>query len=410
MGSTGGTFYAEPEAIAGLSGQVSRQGEYAQHYRGLLAEPGLTTSESEEGLLGLIFPAVDRFQDGARTNTGLAGELGLAAGQELRKAALFYRQTDVVEAATLDAQYRPERSQPVDQGDVTDPRAAGTFRDTADPREDRSGGAFNPGRLANTGDKQLARDLTKDEGWPTGLEQKVDEIVGLGGTLASVVALIEDITGVDILEEVVEVINGDWQKLHRQSVLFDQVGFAFTAIKENIDQGRAGIQPRWEGNAASNAENWLAQYSRSCAAHTEYMTQAADRIKDFAQSSYHYIEYVRKAIGVLIDIALEILSFFTGGTLSAVIDGIALAGGIASDIGTLVDLAKGLGDGVDPDDLLKVAALIAQMNKNVQLLLQVVGLLVGLAHGAAGYIEALAALEPVKSQPWPPEPYDHQGV
>lgn len=410
MNSVSGTFYVEPEAVAGLSGQVQRQGEHAQNYRALLEEPDLTTSESEEGLLGIVFPAVDRFQEGARSNTGLAGELGVSAGRELDNAARFYQHTDVVEAATLDAQYRPERSQPVDPADVADPRAAGTFRDTADPRDARSGGDFNPHRLAKTGDEQLARDLTKDEGWPTGLEQKVDEIVGLGGTLAAVAGLIKDITGVDVIEEVVEVINGDWQKLYRQSVLFDQVGFAFTAIKENIDQGRAGIQPRWEGNAAGNLENWLAQYSRSCAAHTEYMTQAADRIKDFAQSSYHYIEYVRKAIGVLIDIALEILSAFTGGTLKRVIDGIVRGGDAASDYATIVDLAKSLGDGVDPEDVAKVAALIAQMDMTVQRLVQVVGLLVGLAHGAAGYIEALAALEPVKTQPWPPEPYDHKGV
>ncbi|TCP53964.1 hypothetical protein EV191_1034 [Tamaricihabitans halophyticus] len=376
----------------------------------MLGETDLNVDGSEKGLLAILTPKLDFLTEGAKTNTGAAAELGRAAGRELGKAARYYDNTDLGEAANLDAQYPPERSEPVDSQDVRDPAAAESFRDVADPQADASGEPFSPRMLANTGDEQLARDLTRDEGWPTGLEQEITEIIGFGGRLTSINDFIAEQTGFDILEECIELFAGDWQALYRQSVLFDQIGTAFDAIKANIDQGRAGIAPNWDGNAASNAENWLAQYSRSSAAHSTFMTEAADRIRDFAQSAYHYVVYIKDVLGVIVDLALEILGAFTGGTLNKVLDviGKILEGG---SIGTTaVDLAESLGDGVDARDILKLVALVAQLESTVALLVQAVSLLVGLAHGAAGLIEVIAAAQPVESQPWPAEPYDHPEV
>lgn len=121
--------------------------------------------------------------------------------------------------------------------------------------------------------------------WPAGLVQLVQDTLGTGGFLGAYAGMIKDITGQDPFELVNRLLSGDWRKLYREAMLFDDAGGAFRAVYANVFNGRIGIEQCWRGHAAGSAENWLDDYKNASKQHAEFMTEAGQRILAWARAS-----------------------------------------------------------------------------------------------------------------------------
>ena len=393
-------FFADPDGIELLARLMDRQAYAASLYRDQLNRPDVTTSKGEEGLLGVVFPTVDHWLALARDNTSTAERLAAGARDEFDRAARSYAHTDVGSAARLDQTFPPAHPAQLSLSQTPDPDKARRLQDeedaAADPRHPDRAYAGPP----ELDDDNPAKTLLADEGWPAGLEKTIQEALGTGGMLAVFTGTIQEITGVDVVEKANSVLGGDWRQLYREAVLFGDAGHAFRAIRANVLNGRIGIEQYWRGNAAGGAEQWLDRYAAASGQHAEFMTEAGQRILDWAQASYHLMENLRDGLGLVLDVALAIV---TEGSSEEVEAAIEVFEATVGDAGTLVGLAKG-------DDVpQRLVGLIASLCEAVRGVSDTTTALLALAHGLAASREIVAMLAPVGTFAWPPDPYHYPG-
>lgn len=392
-------FVADPEGIELLAQLMDRQGCAASIYHDQLNRPDVTVSGREEGLLGIVFPVVDRWLRLARDNTTTAERLASGARDEFDRAARSYAHTDAGTAAALDQTYPRAHAAQLSLSQTPDPDKARRLQDeedaSADPRHpDRTYGG--PPELD---DEDPAKTLLADENWPTGLEQRVKDVLGVGGLLGTFAGIVENVTGVDIVEKVNSLLGGDWRQLYREAVLFEDAGHAFRAVRANVLNGRVGVEQYWRGNAAGGAENWLDTYAAASGQHAAFLTEAGKRIFDWAQASYHLMENLRDGLGLVLDIVLAIVSEGSSEEVAAAIE---MFEATIGDVGTIVGLAKG-------DVSQTLIGLIASLCKQIQTVSDIVTALLALAHEFEAGREIVAMTAPVGAYAWPQDPYRYPG-
>lgn len=393
-------FFADPDGIELLALLMDRQTYAASLYRDQLNRPDVTTSQRDEGLLGVVFPTVNHWLALARVNTSTAERLATGARDEFDRAARSYADTDAGTSARLDRTYPPAHAAALSLSQTPDPAKAGRLQDeedaSADPRDPHRTYAGPP----ELDDADPAKTLLSDEGWPTGLEKAVQETLGTGGLLATFTGIIQDITGVDVVEKVNALLGGDWRQLYREAVLFGDTGHAFRAVRANVLNGRVGVEQYWQGNAAGGAEQWLDTYAAASGRHAEFVTEAGKRIFDWAQASYHLMENLRDGLGLVLDLVLAIVSEGSSEEIELAIEAFEATVG---DVGTVVGFAQG-------DDVpQRLIGLVASLCETVQGVSDTTTALLALAHGLAASGEIVAMLAPVGPYAWPPDPYRFPG-
>lgn len=406
-------FRVEPDAVHSLADLVGRAGDASSRYAKFLSDPDLTTQPTQWNPLlpgpisgptrshnDNLQPLVD-LVNSTKAATRKASELATAAEREFHDAATEYERTDRDQAAALDRTYTPQRSTPLRADQVRDPGAARDFKDWRDAGEDPR----HPGSDYQGPPPADAKALLADEGWPVGLEQEVDNIIGLGGSLAVVNDFIVTLGGPNFGRELATALEIDWQTAHRQALLFKDTSGAFHTIGENIDHGRYGIQDVWDGNAASAAENWLATYARNCRSHSELLSEAYEKLLNGAQAAYHLYQSIRLILGELIDIVILIL---TRGGATVLAQFVRM--GVREGITRLVDL---LGKGsllkklMDGPNRAEIVQLIAQALGLAGTLSHVLNVLLGVIHAIAGLLEAKNSEVDGLRASWPQKPYEH---
>jgi uncharacterized protein YukE len=359
--------------VAKLGQLMDRAGSAATLFAGY--NRGSGPNELGEGLLGMLAAPLDRWQALAEANTSKAANLGTACGKELRATAAFYRTTDTAAETRMDAGYPYAASRKLLPGEVVAPDGAGDFSDwedaAADPRD--------PSRKY-AGPPPPTEPL---DGWPVGIEELLDRLSGLSSVAGHVRDFVVKVAGGDPFNVIVTLVSGDWKLLMTQGMTFEDTAVAFERIKQNVARGSYAIQDSWEGNAASAAENWLADYYYAAGAHATFSRDAGWRIKNFATSAYHAFVALNIAVDALLD---------------AVFDALLIGAGPV--VGGVISIFRG------ENPLLAIASVLGAY-KHVT---DAIDVLLALAHTVQSVAEMVAGNGEIAAQSWPGEPYDHPGA
>lgn len=375
---SGGTvmsgFDVHPPAVAGLGRLMTRNGDAAGVFSMHLEYRRPTGLD--EGLLGLLNGPLNRVQDLGEANSRQGRDLARAVGAEFAKAAEFYSATDKKHAGALDSTYPGATSTRIDRDDVVAPDV--TFDEgpdpAADPKDPKKPYAGPP---TDPGDAEVAAN------WPVDMEARLDALLGLCSVTNHIRMLLNAVTGADVLAEIAKWVGGDWTDLYRQAQVFEDTAFAYRVIRESVDRGRYLVQDHWEGNAASAAENWLAEYSAACAGHVEFMTEVSDQIKKFASAAYHSLV----ALNILVDTLLDTLVDY-----------------VTRGAGTIVAGAISVIKGENPlHSIVSILLSVSQIST-------VLDTIRGVAHGVAAILQQCVANAEVVAKTWPCVPYDHPAV
>ncbi len=81
----------------------------------------------------------------------------------------------------------------------------------------------------------------KDENLTDDVKERIEALVG------DVTDVIKRFTGWDIVGEWTPIILGDWGALRRLADAWGQVGRAFGAVEQDLEQGLAVLMPQWQG-------------------------------------------------------------------------------------------------------------------------------------------------------------------
>lgn len=290
------SFHVEPAAVAGLGTLVSRNAGAAACYARYNTASG--PNELGEGLIiNMCAESLDRWQALAEQNTRKATDLLTGCGEQLTKAAQFYRTTDLERARALDATYPPGGGNAKLRPDeVVAPNSAGDFSDWEDASRD-------PRNPANeyAGPPWPTEAEAAGTGWDLDLEEQVDRITGAVSLARHLRDLLAKIVGIDLVDLIVTLISGKWDLLMYQGACIEDLHPGFTRIRENVDRGRYAVQDRWEGNAAGAAEVWLLNYSSAAGELATFGREAGWKVKNFGRAAYHQFVALNIAVDSLID-------------------------------------------------------------------------------------------------------------
>jgi hypothetical protein len=360
-------FRVDAEAVSQLGMLVDRQGQRAmEHLNQDLVVKG-TLDEAREGILFTVWPALDRWQELARTNTSRGMELATKGGYGFQQAAMLYRKLDTVQAGLLDDTYEPATSclRPLDDG-MTHQPPGHAFDDLMEQCRPDSATAEVRRELAT-----LAHNIVTEG----------ERIMGLVSYFGQYRQLIKDVVGFDPYEEIGKVVVGDWEALGRDAIGLANTSDGFDAIKANLDQGRFEIQELWTGNAAGQAQEWLAGYSCACGQHAEFLRRASEEVLHFTRGVYHRYAALSSAIDTAVDTFMDAV----------------LKAPLTPVFGEAIALLRG-------ENRLEIwGSLFLAFSK----ISEVVGQIMMLAHSFAGITETVAGMGEAATASWPPEPYDH---
>jgi uncharacterized protein YukE len=341
------SFHVEPAAVAGLGTLVTRNASAASGYARYNTNSG--PNELGEGLIiNMCAGSLDRWQALAQQNSRKATDLLTGCGEQLKKAAQFYRTTDLKHAGQLDATYPSGRgNDKLRPDEVVSPESSSDFSDWEDASKD-------PRNPANdyAGPPWPTEAEAAGTGWDLKLEEKVDRITGAVSLARHLRDLLAKIVGIDLVDLVITLISGKWDLLMYQGACLEDLHPGFTRIRENVDRGRFAVQDRWEGNAAAAAEEWLLNYSRAAGEFATFGREAGWKIKNFGRGAYHQFVALDIAVDYLIDTLFDAALRTAAGPIGA---GISILRGenpfeafasvisAATKISTILDGLRALG-------------------------------------------------------------------
>lgn len=248
-------------------------------------------------LLDTVFEALDKYHAFASFSLERGWHLAGACSESLATAAKYYRETE--DAAAMDATFpppvQPARTFPMQ---YNPPWRA--FKDVYDAAEDpRKPGTDYVGTATPTG---------HSDGWPViEIPSVVTKILAKISVAQHVRDLLKAVTGTDWIEKITRYVKGDWVELMRQGMALRDVSVAYGRIGANVMRGWGDLGPRWNGNAAATARDWLWDYARNASLFSGFCDQAGVAVQNFARSAYHGMQALSVAIDWLLDALIDVL-------------------------------------------------------------------------------------------------------
>ncbi|CAM3877056.1 hypothetical protein KIPE111705_29280 [Kibdelosporangium persicum] len=373
------SFRVDPDAVDAMAMMMGRACEAAQ----LFSAHALTGADNvDEGmLLNTVFDALDKYQALAQFNLERGFTLSGTCSETLAKAAKYYRDTEEATAAAMDRTF-PEPIQPPRTFPMQYNPPWRSFIDVYNASEDpRKPGSDYAGTATPT-----EGSLKVGDGWPVlEIVGALNEITGKISVAQHVRDLLKFATGVDWIGRITEYISGDWVELMRQGMALRDISVAYGRISANVMRGWSDLGPRWGGNAAGTARDWLWDYARNASLFSGFCDQAGVAVQNFARSAYHGMQ--------ALDIAVDFL-------LDALVDVLLKASGASDLIGTAIGMLRG----TMPHELL--AGVVAGATKVADAL----DLIEAAVHTLKGVAAFREGNEAVHSMAWPPLEYSHPAV
>lgn len=351
------SFSVDPQALSSYSRQVDRAAEDIAAIGQTHLRP--IGNELAEGLLQeLVVPALDDWQTTGERQAQLAADLGSASARNLVSTARYYRNTDLGSAEQLDATYPAFSYDGVPPGSLPD-GPSDPFADWREPTVTRPSETFQPGVPPEA---QVAGDSALQL-----VPGEIREITGRTSVAGPLRELAARILGLDPFDLTVRFVAGSWDFLAEDARRLEAGASRIHEVQINIDRGRAGIEHRWTGNAASESHLWMSRYSQGLAEFRSFLLQASQAMADFARAAYHYLAGLNNALNSLIDAlinaALLTAAPIVGGLISAFSDQDVLGSAAAvlaayTRVSTILSALQQLGTGFQAT----AAALSAQLN------------------------------------------------
>ncbi|RSM75913.1 hypothetical protein DMH04_37005 [Kibdelosporangium aridum] len=322
-------FRVDSGAVDSMAIMMGRACDAAQLFYAHALTPADNVDEGT--LLNTVFETVDKYRAFAEFNLERGWHLAGACSQTLAKAAKYYRETEEGAAADTDATFpqpiQPPRTFPTQ---YNPPWRA--FNDVYDAAEcPRKPGSEYAGTPAPTG----------QSGWPViEITGAVHEILGKVSVAPHVRDLVRLATGTDWFEKIAQYVSGNWVELMRQGMALRDVSVAYGRIGANVMRGWNDLGPRWDGNAAGTARDWLWDYARNASLFSGFCDQAGVAVQNFARSAYHGMQALSVAIDWLLDALIDVL--LGGALLAGVFASVSKVGDALDLIEAAVHTFKGV--------------------------------------------------------------------
>lgn len=140
-------------------------------------------------------------------------------------------------------------------------------------------------------------------GDPTKVLDSIGDTISASGT---VVNLLQQITGRNIVEEVVQFLTGDWQAYSRAGTAWRHIGEALERIGKNVDRGLASLDHAWDGTASEAAYAAFQQLATVFKQMLGQFQQLADVYQAFARFAMHTASVLADTLKLAIDTVLAL--------------------------------------------------------------------------------------------------------
>jgi hypothetical protein len=129
--------------------------------------------------------------------------------------------------------------------------------------------------------------------------------------------IVKEVSGVDILDEVLAPLVGHWDKLSAYGDALNKLSLCLDETGTNVRNTTNALRPRWEGNAADAAYAYFDAAAGSLTAHAALLATAQAEYRDVAREMWTICESMKDIIEAILDDALIIAIYEAAGTLTA---------------------------------------------------------------------------------------------
>jgi hypothetical protein len=118
---------------------------------------------------------------------------------------------------------------------------------------------------------------------------------------AWVMKAVTEICGANPIEDVLELVGGDWRAFARTGHVYESLGRAFEAIGWNLKSGNASMDGYWSGNAADDAWTYVDTIADRAIRHKAPLEEIASNYRQATHAAYAFARAAGPIGAMLID-------------------------------------------------------------------------------------------------------------
>ncbi|MDR7327242.1 MULTISPECIES: hypothetical protein [Catenuloplanes] len=308
----------EPHALDDFATLLGRAGDDASAVRQYLTRYAIPEDWPGE-LSRMIGPAARASMESAIEAVRKATDILYVSAEGMRHAANYYRQTDATAAAQMDATLPGREPGPAtaQEGRWAATGITPTFTDVHEPQ----------GRLTPVDDVEYTH-------WLADLD--------LISPAHHIIAVWEQISGTNPLNDALDFIVGDWQSIANAGRSLENAANALEDLALNLQGGASALHPAWwQGHAGETAYQFFARTAQAVVDLLVMpMRELAARFAEISMGVYHYSEATSGFIKGMIDGAVVVALAAAGGAASAatVVGPVFAAGVVAIEVARILAL------------------------------------------------------------------------
>ncbi|WP_327353319.1 hypothetical protein [Streptomyces sp. NBC_01304] len=283
-------FRVEPGALEGFSKLVQRAAEGSTQAVTFTGEAKIDTA-----LGGSLWDTVagdhDHYVSEAKKALGKAQKVLDSSKEELAKAAKYYSETDLGEAAKMDATYPGSKGIGGGSGGAN----GSDFSDTSD--------AASLLKKPTESDNGLVKYGTghADEYKMNPVQKTMGTILDLGSPSAMAVEASKLLFGFDPFGEITNWVVGDWNKYNDCAEIWGNLGSFCDAVAANVRKGNSNVVVTWGGNAADAASAYFDEFSNKLGDFKETFESLQTCYTQGAHLAFQLAEVLKSFIVILAD-------------------------------------------------------------------------------------------------------------
>ncbi|WP_446223848.1 WXG100 family type VII secretion target [Nocardia sp. IBHARD005] len=112
----------------------------------------------------------------------------------------------------------------------------------------------------------------------------------------------KNVFGADPVEWLSQKISGDWEALQKAGIAVENLAAYNSSFADEVKSAAAAVDPSWDGNAASSAQEYFSGLSTAIAAQVESLNDIADEIKNFANAAYYGAKTLGDGVQSVLDL------------------------------------------------------------------------------------------------------------
>lgn len=134
---------------------------------------------------------------------------------------------------------------------------------------------------------------------------------------SGIFALIKELTGVDVVGELISPFVGHWDRVSEYGDALTKLAKCLEGVSGGMANAGARLDAQWDGNAADAAHVYFATAGTSLRLHSQALAAAGEKYQELASAMYQHHEAAAHLLKEAIDTAMEAMIWATLGAITA---------------------------------------------------------------------------------------------